>query len=34
MEDKELLKILKQYRDLKIEKEAIDKQISILKIKL
>ena len=34
MEDKELLEILKQYRDLKIEKEAIDKQISILKIKL
>lgn len=31
MEDKELLEILKQYRDLKIEKEAIDKQMSILK---
>ena len=34
MEDIELLEILKQYRDLRIEKEAIDKQISILKIKL
>ena len=34
MEDKELLEILKQYRDLKIEKEAIDKQMSILKNKI
>lgn len=33
MEDKELLEILKQYRGFKIEKEAIDKQMSILKIK-
>lgn len=34
MEDKELLEILKHYRDLKIEKEAIDKQMSILKNKI